>query len=461
MTPVVRPPPASIDAEEQILSACLIDAAGTLARCLSAKVTPLFFTDPQNQVIFAEVLAMHADGSPVAAETLAETLTASGRLALVGGWPKLIAITGKSPTTAQTPFFLERLCETHARREMIQLAAVLTELCHGPSDDDGQISATIARLSAVSAGASGADEMKWPAVVAGAVKHAEGIIAKLPEITSASLAWPWPLFNRVFQPVNPGELVIIAARPSVGKSSITRALCLFHATAGRNVLLESLEDSARSVAFQGAAAGSGVSFTDLPNAHAAEQAEYLAALRGLALPNLHVFSHDTSLAAIGARAKSIHAQTPLAFIAIDQLSHLTDCTPARNENKASAVGRATRAAKRLAMDLEIPVFLLCQLSRQSANDNNREPRLTDLRDSGEIEQDADRVILLHRPDEDSLTGQDQSASEDADDRPRYLVNAIQGKGRSVGAGQIVSLYFTRKTASFAPAVVNKTAAFHP
>ncbi len=102
------------------------------------------------------------------------------------------------------------------------------------------------------------------------------------------------------------------------------------------------------------------------------------------------------------------------------------------------------------MELQIPVLLMVQLNRESAK-GNEEPRLHHLRDSGEIEQDADRVVFLHRPNEDPLTGADQSASEDADDRPQFFVNALQAKGRNVGAGQVVSFYFRRKTASFTPA----------
>jgi replicative DNA helicase len=84
-------------------------------------------------------------------------------------------------------------------------------------------------------------------------------------------------------------------------------------------------------------------------------------------------------------------------------------------------------------------------------ESNREPRLTDLRDSGDIEQDADRVLFIHRPDEDPLNGRNQAKNEDAEDRPQDFVNIIQGKGRNVGQGQIVSFYFKRTTATFTPA----------
>ena len=130
---------------------------------------------------------------------------------------------------------------------------------------------------------------------------------------------------------------------------------------------------------------------------------------------------------------------------------IADCEGSRYETKAAAIGRVTKALKRLAGELDCVIFLLCQLNRLSAQESNREPRLTDLRDSGDIEQDADRVLFLHRPDEDPLTGTNQAKSEDAEDRPRDFVNIVQGKGRNVGQGQIMSFYFNRATATFIPA----------
>ena len=439
--------PHSIEAEESLLAACMIDAPEVLARCFAVGIAPASFYASGNGAIFAALLEMHAAGQPIDPSTAWERLTAGKTLA-AKDWPTFLALTSRTPTTIQAGHFAERVRHFQIRREVARLASTLAETALAPDDDDGQIARQIARLSMLAAGSSGTPESKWPTVVAECVAHAERIIARAPEITGATVNWPWPAMDRFMLPMNGGELVVLAARPSVGKSSMTRAVCLHLAFAGRQVLLLTLEDSRQTVAQQGAASRSRHSFTRLAELHPKEQAQYIAAMKELQLPNLHVFSRDNSLAAIAARAKSINERTPLALVAVDQLAQILDAEPMRGETKASAVGRVTRALKRLAVELGCPVLLPVQLNRDAAKQGNREPMLTDLRDSGDIEQDADRVIFLHRPDADPHTGFDQSKNVSAEEHPRWFVNAIQGKGRAVGAGQVVSFYFERATATF-------------
>ncbi|MCR6656637.1 MAG: DnaB helicase C-terminal domain-containing protein [Opitutus sp.] len=103
--------------------------------------------------------------------------------------------------------------------------------------------------------------------------------------------------------------------------------------------------------------------------------------------------------------------------------------------------------KQFAIANNCAVVILAQLNRGSVSDNNREPALHDLRDSGDIEQDADRVIFLHRPNTDLVTGSPQSDTADAFEQPTHYVSAIQAKGRDVGTG-MVGLYFKRSIAKF-------------
>ena len=449
LSPFARELPHSLEAEEYLLSCCFIDGAHTLGLALAAKLTPLAFYAAANMKIFAQIMDMHATGKPIDLSVLAEELKAAGKLNDIGGYPYLMQISSKIPTTAQAPYFVQKVRELYFLRRVIAGAAAVTETAY----DAGQIEAVprlVGRLSEICADTADTDEPAWPQVVADALKRAELIIARDPEAMAGLLPWPWPVADKRFKPIAKGELVVIAARPSVGKSSLARALCLFAAVNRKEVLFGTLEDSPQSVANQAAAAASGVCYSEIANAHPKEQAEFLEAMRGLSMPNFHVFSRDNTMAAISSRARALHAKKPLDLVAIDQLSHVADSDPTGRENKASAVGRVTRGAKRMAVELQVPVLLMVQLNRESAK-TGEEPKLHHLRDSGEIEQDADRVIFLHRPDTDPITGVNQAANEDADDLPTFYVNAIQAKGRSVGAGQLVSFYFKRKTASFTPA----------
>ena len=121
-----------------------------------------------------------------------------------------------------------------------------------------------------------------------------------------------------------------------------------------------------------------------------------------------------------------------------------------SSEKVNACGMVTKTLKRIARELDILVVMLWQLNRESAKDGNREPNVTDLKDSGSVEEDADKVILIHRPNEDAITGQQQRDTDFEADRPRFFTNVIQAKGRDDGTAA-QSFYFTRATASFNPA----------
>jgi replicative DNA helicase len=445
--------PHSLEAEEYLLSCCFIDGAETMGRCLAERLAPEAFFAPANRAIYAQLVAMHADGKPLDLSVLAEEMKTAGTLAEVGGYPYLMQVSSKIPTTAQAGYFVERVSNLHLLRRMIQTASGIVERAFTPGENVDEFfeQATKDFLKVVHDRAGENSDKPWAAVVADAVAHAECAITRAPEAIGGTLAWPWPSMDRAFKPRSRGELIILAARPSVGKSSLARAIIEFDAAAGRNVLVESMEMTGQEIALAAAAARSGVSFNGLADAHARDQADYLAALHAQARPNLHVFTRDHSLAAIVARAKAIHAGSPLDLVVVDYLGLIADCQSSQRENKVDAIGRVTKALKRLAGEMDCVVVLLAQLSRLSATDSNREPRLTDLRDSGNIEEDASRVIFLHRPNEDPLTQTEQTSSKDAEDRPRYFVNAIQGKGRNVGDGQVFSFYFHRATTKFVPA----------
>ena len=114
---------------------------------------------------------------------------------------------------------------------------------------------------------------------------------------------------------------------------------------------------------------------------------------------------------------------------------------------AQSVGAVTKQLKRLALEQDLVVVCLAQLNRDSVSDGNREPRLSDLRDSGDIEQDADRVVFIHRPDVCPLSKQAQDTLATLSALPRYGVALIQAKGRNVGTG-FLAAWFNRKLARF-------------
>lgn len=437
--------PHSPTAEAGIIAALALGEPEAVAMIASSGLTPASFHVAAHRVVFGEVLAMHAEGKPINAGTIGERLQTRGLLASVGGWPAFSAMTSDPPLSPVLADYCREVAALETRRKLANCALALSEAATANPDAVPEL---LARLLETQTGA--ANCRTWKRVVADAERRAADVIAGRSSEEAGVLTFGLLDCDRIFRQPRRGEMIVIAARPSCGKSSLMRQIVAANARNGAITLVESLEVSADDIADSLAATAAGIAWTDLASAHHADQADYIAAIHRFDLGNLHVFDRDRSLAAIVARAKAIHSAGGLDLLAIDYLGLIRDCEQAgRGETKASAIGRVTKALKSLALELGCTILLLAQLNRQSAQDGNREPRLSDLRDSGDIEQDADRVIFIHRPDEDPLTRRAQKDTDDATDCPRFFQNVIQAKGRSVGTG-IVSTYFRRTVTRFEP-----------
>ena len=427
----------SSQATERRVIACLLDNGNDALLAVSESgLTPAMFYDPLCRRTYETACGLHATGLPFGIAEVLERQRPRPEEASV-----LLEITGKNTGDMM---ILSRLCveirSLAVRRKTIELSSQLSDAARGHPDEVfgiiGELLGTQAETGKARSMAKVCTDARTRALdaIAGKVNPA------------GSLSWGWAQLDARFQPMQSGELVVVAARPSVGKSSFARGIASAAAIAGRAILFESLEVSADRVIDGMATGSSGLNSRELAAAPKDLQARYLAAIDRLGKSQLLVFE-DRSLAGIIARTKASHAQTPLAALVVDYLGLITDCQPGKGETKSQAVGRVTNALKALAMELKIVVICLAQLNRQLANDGNREPRLSDLRDSGDIEQDADRVIFIHRPDKCPFTGTEQSAHAESDDLPKYGCHLIQEKGRDVGTGY-GQVWFNRKLARF-------------
>jgi len=160
------------------------------------------------------------------------------------------------------------------------------------------------------------------------------------------------------------------------------------------------------------------------------------------MKTLSVFDQDRTLSQITARVEACKTFMPVKAIIVDYLQRY-DPQQERGETRDIAIGRMTMALKDLAVSLKIPVILLAQLGREVEKEN-RQPRLSDLRESGNIEQDADRVIFIHAPDE-KLDGSTQDLNDQS--LSRIEVNICQAKGRSDGVATL-TMSFHRPTTTF-------------
>lgn len=194
----------------------------------------------------------------------------------------------------------------------------------------------------------------------------------------------------------PGDLVVIAARPSVGKTLLALQVALHAGQQGYRCLMFSAEMSAQQIADRAVSALGKVSTHALRKPKTMDDEHWACVSRGVALgaslPILVDDSNGITALDIAARAQQLHAERPLSMIVIDYLGLMRHPKADRHD---LAIGQTTAALKALAKRLQIPVVLLVQINRDAANSR---PAMNNLRDSGSIEQDCDIAIFLHRPD---------------------------------------------------------------
>lgn len=397
-----RTAPHSLEAEEYLLACCLLDGADVISRCLEARIRPESFYLPAHGIVFERLLDLYNRQTPVDVAVLAEDLKTIKQLDAVGGFAFLTQISSRIPTTAQAGYFIEKVRELHLLRELIRSATGAVEECYaftgGIDEFVDQVEQRIFNVTQNRVSES-AKPMREP------TREAMSVITKMMmkkgEMTGVTsgfkdldaLTWG---FQRQ-------EMIILAARPSMGKTSLAlnmaEAAALPHRGDPVGVLIFSLEMSAAQLALRMLCSRARVNMKllrdGLLSKNGDEQARLLAAADQFS--KAPIFIDDSSALSImqlRAKARRIHARNPLGFIVVDYLQLLapTDSKMPREQQ----VAEASRGLKSLAKELNLPVVVLSQLNRSSEKEN-RTPKLADLRESGSIEQDADVVLMLARP----------------------------------------------------------------
>jgi replicative DNA helicase len=443
-------PPADVDAETMLLSCILIDGAETLIRCQTAGLTPASFYEPKHGIVFERLLGLHADQQPIAVETLAAELKSHGQLDQIGGWGFLAQVSGKVSTTAQAAFFVQNVREKAMLRAIIIRAERVIADAHAVTDDFAPVANSIERLSEVMSARS--EARTWSQ----AVKEAEALTRermKPPEERkiTAELSWGIPDFDRLFQPLECGELVVIGGYTSSGKSSLLREIAWAVGKAGHGSLIQTLEvrDAEEAINLAGHISGHR-SRARLHDLHPKDQKQLLDAFTTMNLPHFGVCHQDSNTSQILARARAFKRKHGLRFLGVDYLQILEDVKQLRpGERPDFAIGVVTSALKRFATQEETTVCLLSGFNRNYVRDGNRDPILSDLDGSSNIEKDASRVLLIHVPTEYSIGGAayTQSLTADAGEQPRFFVKIIQAKGRNQGTGAL-GMMFHRESKTF-------------
>ncbi|MFT3782772.1 MAG: replicative DNA helicase [Nibricoccus sp.] len=399
---VGRTPPHSIEAEEYLLGCCLLDGNDTIARCLEGKLLPAAFYSPANRLVYEKLVELYNKGTPIDLAVLAEELKTSKQLDEIGGYAFLTQISGRIPTTAQAAYFIEKIRELYLLRELIKVATGAVENCYtyqgGLEEFIDKVEQDIFKVTQDRI-SDAAKSMKEPTM------EAMGIINKMMmkkgELTGVTSGFKD--LDQLTYGFQKSEMIILAARPSMGKTSL--ALNMAEAAAmpkkGPTVttLVFSLEMSASQLAMRMLCSRARVNMKllrdGLLSKNGTEQQELLKAADEFSKSSIYIDdSSHLTIMELRAKARRLHARNPIGFIVVDYLQLLSPTDP--KVPREQQVAEMSRGLKSLAKELEVPVLVLSQLNR-SAEKENRTPKLSDLRESGSIEQDADVVLMLARP----------------------------------------------------------------
>lgn len=421
--------PHSEEGERIILSCILLDGPGSLAKAIDGKIDEEVFFVPHHRRLWRAIQWQHKNSQPLELYALVEELKKVNKLHEVGGMAGLVEMTQAACTTAQLPHWIDVVRQHYVMRELHATCSRMAEktLAHSGSIDGFVMEVN----NLLTKHHEGQKQETLSDAADSAIQLVERVQAGTYTDKDIGMSFPWPDWDRRFGLAKPGELIIISARPGMGKSSCCRQIAQHWARDGK-VLLFSREMPTRQMAPLFAQTECGISYRDILSGRLSTsyletfKAE-LAKVKGL---QVAVYDQDRTLSHIVTRAKAFAQIAKPKAICVDYLQRY-DAQQERGETRDMALGRFTMAMKDLAIELSLPVILLAQLGR-SVERENREPRLSDLRESGNLEQDADRVIFLNAPDHRP----DGTMQTITDNDLRFIyVDAIQAKGRSDGTGR--------------------------
>jgi replicative DNA helicase len=429
------------ECERGLLSCILLDGAAGLAKALDGKIVDGCFHDENCLKVWKGLVWLAGNNLPIETAVLVEELKKKKRMEKLG-MKALLEITSVVPTTAQFSYFIEQVREAYVRRSLIENAE---EAIAKAKDGTGTVEEYVQKAFDILSLRHATEKAKTLTEATDAsIEHAKRIMAGLETEDDKGLAWPWGDWNTRFGAARGGEMIILAARPGMGKSSAARQCALKWQETGE-ILFFSREMPIDQLPCLFAQQISGASWKafrrgglpmDMQNA-------FMRALEDVrGMKRLHIFDRDRTLAQITARVRAFAQRKPVKAVIIDYLQRY-DPQQEKGETRDTALGRMSMAFKDMAIDLNVPALVLAQVGRGMEREK-RQPVLSDLRESGNLEQDADRVVFLWAPEERPDGGRQDPFDGSIND---LYVEAIQAKGRGEGQDR-AGMTFRKPTTTF-------------
>jgi len=433
-------PPQALDIEEAVLGAIMIEPGSDITAMDILK--PECFYKEQHQKIFKAIRDLSSAQQPVDQLTVVQQLQKNKDLDFVGGAAYINYLASKVGTAAHLDFHSKIIAEKYIKRELIKISNQIQEKAYDPTSDlEGLLEFSEKQIfDLVLNNVSSA--VKPITVV---LKETLNKLEELSKKTTTLSGVPsgYTNLDRVTSGWQPSDLIIIAARPSMGKTAFILSMAS-NMTIEHNVPIAifSLEMSAQQLVTRLLISESEIEATKLRTGKLSKEEWQILETKTSVLSQAPIFIDDTpgiSLTELRAKARNLKLQYDIQLLIIDYLQ-LMSGPPETKNNREQEVSQISRGLKGIAKELNIPVIALSQLNRAVENRKGFRPQLSDLRESGAIEQDADIVIFIHRP-EKYLT------PDSIDESIKGLAEIIVAKHRN-GAVTDVNLRFIDRLAKF-------------
>lgn len=458
------------EAEQFVIASLFLDANETMARCELVQLTPEAFYDARHTVIFDVARDMWRKKLPVDIATVCEELKVRKLIEQSGGWDYIAEISQKAPTTAQTPFFVAKVFELGLLRALIRDCNAATEDAYGyaGSGIDEILGKHASKLQRLADFALRRNRKPQREIAAEARAYAQAALAGKLDKTRAIPLGGLPNTSGAFMQFDVREedwLVLVGGVPNGGKSTLLRQHAGHNLVAGKRFAVFLLETSKTRWCLALACMFAGLNVRDVLERGEdvrrlfPEKAnlldEWQLWLESIMEQQLWIFDDLFYLEDIERQIRDINRRVRERQIAggmpedqaygldgvIGDHLHLVQTRKDFRGNRESQMSHIGRTLKLLHKGINVPGFWAAQLNRSSRIEKRR-PRVSELRDSGTLEQDADAVLLLHTPEENKAGAkQDGNVST-------HEIELIQGKRRNGPSDLAVDLLFHRKLGSF-------------
>ncbi len=388
--------PQNIEAEKSVLAACLLNQEAVEE--VATKLTPENFFRPAHKIIFESVLDLYVRHIPVDHISLAENLRAAGQLDAIGGKTYLLELADNTFALTNWNAHADIVKRTSILRDLVRVSVDINALAHDAPDDlDVVVEEAEKMLFSVTEKRVSSEFRRMDNLLTDAFEELTALAEQKHRI--AGVPSGFKDVDALFHGFRGGDLIVLAARPGVGKTAFALNLAVNAAKAGVTVAFLSLEMSASQLVQRILCSEAKVNLSKLRSGMIAESDWSAIAGASNTLSKIAMFIDDTpslSILELRAKARRELRDKEKGLIVVDYLQLMQPQTARRDGNRTVEVGEISRGLKVLAKEMNMPVIALSQLSRAVEIRGKKRPMLSDLRESGSIEQDADIVMFIDR-----------------------------------------------------------------